>query len=145
MLDVLWNSPVGCPLSWVSHLIQLTRCCDSLSCFAPIVLPIAAPTVVTTINFLFWITILYHLVFSVARICVPNFVTTRHLVLDPTSVPNSVFPTFVTIHHLVLNPILSFVTVRHLVLNPILSPAVPIVAPISVPVILLTLLFNIID
>ena len=93
--------------------------------------------------------------------------STRHLVLDPISVSDSVIPTFVTIRqinfatvrhlvlkptinvvsirHLVLKPVLNFVTIRHLVLNPILDPSVPSVVPISVHVILFTLLSLIID
>ena len=58
---------------------------------------------------------------------VPNFVTTRHLVLDPVFVPNSVIPTFVTIHQI------NFVTIRHLVLDPLYVPILPIVVPRSEP------------
>ena len=61
---------------------------------------------------------------SVVPTFVPNFVTTRHLVLDPISVPNSIVPTFVTIRHLVQNPIM---------------------VQVSVPVILFTLPYLIID
>ena len=57
-----------------------------------------------------------------------NFVTTRHLVLEPIVVPNSVIPTLATIRQL------NFVTIRHPVLNPIFIPSVPTVVTVFVPI-----------
>ena len=64
--------------------------------------------------------------------------TTRHLVLDPISAPNSLVPTFVTIRQLVLSQTFNSVLIRHLVVNPRLSSVIPIIAPISVNFVLFT-------
>ena len=52
----------------------------------------------------------------------PTFVTVHQLALNRVSVPTSVIPIcvpiFMTTRHLVLNPTFNFVTIRHLVLSP---------------------------